>query len=232
MTRSACRCWSSSWFVGEVVLSKGQEWDWLGDHLARPDARHFILGGLGCIIFWGCATHVVNFRALGERTLAGLPTSSDPRYALFAGTKSLLGLLETLFGYDALKTGVGDVACRNLCRPGDADRRPPDWPQDGCAMADRRGLLLMTAGNYWMSQLNLDISRAASCCASGAPGHGVGMFCSCERSRLPHTPLALRGRSSAHRVATQRGGQRRGVLVPDLPRAARSVSRPAAWGVS
>ena len=41
----------------EVVLSKGQEWDWLGRSvLARPDAGHFIWGGFGCLDLLGVAS--------------------------------------------------------------------------------------------------------------------------------------------------------------------------------
>jgi DHA2 family multidrug resistance protein len=60
----------SSW---EIMLSKGQEWDWLGDPFWRVQTLLglFVLG-LGCLIFreMRIANPVVNFRPLGERNLA------------------------------------------------------------------------------------------------------------------------------------------------------------------
>ena len=38
----------------------------------------------------------------------------------------------------------------------------PAGPRARCALADRGGVLTMAAGNYWMSQMNLDISPGRS----------------------------------------------------------------------
>ena len=79
-----------------------------GSILARPDARHFFGAGLIALIFWELRHRnpVVNFRVLGERNFAACCIIIFCAYlALFAGTKSLLGLLQTLFGYDALRPG-------------------------------------------------------------------------------------------------------------------------------
>src|SRR5262249_43819694 len=60
----------SSW---EIVLSKGQEWDWLGDPFGRVQTLVvlFVLG-LGFLIYreLRISNPVVNFRPLGERNLA------------------------------------------------------------------------------------------------------------------------------------------------------------------
>src|SRR5438034_1257317 len=59
-------CW-------EIMLSKGQEFDWLGDPFGRVQTLLilFVLG-LGALIFreLRIGNPVVNFRALGERNLA------------------------------------------------------------------------------------------------------------------------------------------------------------------
>ena len=102
---------------------------------------------------------VVDFRALNERNLAACCIIIFCAYlALFAGTKSLLGLLQSLFGYDALKTGLvmspsGFFAVAAMPIVGRLIGLKVD-----ARWLIAAGLLIMTAGNYWMSQLNLDIS--------------------------------------------------------------------------
>jgi DHA2 family multidrug resistance protein len=57
----------------EVMLSKGQEWDWLGDPFWRVQTLAFFFsGGLVALIFWELRHRnpVVNFRVLGERNFA------------------------------------------------------------------------------------------------------------------------------------------------------------------
>ena len=59
-------CW-------EILLSKGQEWDWYNDPFWRVQtlAVLFVVG-LGALVFreMRIANPVVNFRPLGERNLA------------------------------------------------------------------------------------------------------------------------------------------------------------------
>src|SRR5277367_2650588 len=60
----------SSW---EIMLSKGQEWDWVGDPFWRVQTLLFgFVFGLGFLIFWELriSNPVVNFRVLRERNLA------------------------------------------------------------------------------------------------------------------------------------------------------------------
>ena len=225
-------------FSWEVMLSKGQEWDWLGDPFWRVQTLVIsLVVGLVALIFWELRHRnpVVNFRALGERNFAACCVIIFCAYlALFAGTKSLLGLLQTLFGYDALKTGLvmspsGIFAVLAM---------PIVGRLIGLKLDARwliaAGLLLMTAGNYWMSQLNLDISPGQVVWPRVVLVVGAfGMFCPRERSRVPlYAARVARGGHWHIESPAQRGRQRRGVVVPDLRRAARPVSRPAAWRVS
>jgi MFS transporter, DHA2 family, multidrug resistance protein len=146
----------------EVMLSKGQEWDWLGDPFWRIQTLAICFTiGLAGLIFWELRHRnpVINFRPLAERNFASCCIIIFCAYlALFAATKSLLGLLQSLFGYDALSTGLvmspsGIFAVIAM---------PIVGRLIGLRMDARwligAGLLLMAAGNYWMSQLNLDIS--------------------------------------------------------------------------
>jgi MFS transporter, DHA2 family, multidrug resistance protein len=77
---------------------------------------------------------------------------------LYAASTSLPGLLQSLFGYDALSAGLvmspgGLFAVAAMPIVGFVLGRGMD-----ARWVIITGLLVMTAGNYWMSQLNLDIS--------------------------------------------------------------------------
>ena len=184
-------CW-------EVMLSKGQEWDWLNDPFWRVQTLViFFAAGLVALIFWELRHRnpVVNFRVLGERNFAACCIIIFCAYiALFAATKSLLGLLQTLFGYDALSTGLvmspaGIAAVLAM---------PIVGRLLGLRMDARwliaAGLLLMTAGNYWMSQQNLDISPNQAVWPRVLVVAGLSVcFAPANVAAYLYTPLALRG---------------------------------------
>jgi DHA2 family multidrug resistance protein len=102
---------------------------------------------------------VVNFRPLGERNFAACCIIIFCAYAvLYGASTSLPGLLQSLFGYNALAAGLVmspagffavlamPIVSRLLGRQTDAR-----WLIGA-------GLLLIAASNYWMSRMNLDIS--------------------------------------------------------------------------
>src|SRR5262249_11269453 len=97
----------SSW---EVLLSKGQEWDWLGDPFWRVQGLMILFAlGLAFLVFRAMriSSPVVNFRVLGERNLAISCVLMFSAYALlYAAATSLPGLLQSLFGYDAYHSGL------------------------------------------------------------------------------------------------------------------------------
>jgi MFS transporter, DHA2 family, multidrug resistance protein len=182
----------------EVMLSKGQQWDWLGDPFWRVQTLAiFFVAGLVALIFWELRHRnpVVNFRALGERNFAACCIMTFFAYlALYASTKSLLGLLQSLFGYDALSTGLvmspaGIAAVLAM---------PIVGRLLGLRMDARwliaAGLLLMTAGNYWMSQLNLDIGPGQAVWPRVVLVAGLAVFFApANVAAYLYTPLALRG---------------------------------------
>jgi DHA2 family multidrug resistance protein len=95
-------CW-------EVMLSKGQEWDWLGDPFWRVQTLLIVfvlsLAGLLCreLTF---ASPVVNFRVLGERNFAvSCGITFGALAVLYAASIALPLLLLTSFGYDAYAAG-------------------------------------------------------------------------------------------------------------------------------
>ncbi len=185
----------SSW---EIMLSKGQEWDWYNDPFWRVQTLFllFVLG-LGLLIFreMRIANPVVNFRALGERNLAACCIIIFCSYAvLYAASTSLPGLLQSLFGYDAYVSGLvqspsGVFAIMMLVVVGFLIRRGTDarWLIAG-------GLLVMAVANYWMSILNLYVSpwqvvwpRVVLIC-------GLSMiFAPLNVAAFKYTPLHLRG---------------------------------------
>ena len=184
-------CW-------EVVLSKGQEWDWLGDPFWRVQTLLALFAvGLVGLVFWELRHRnpVVNFRPLAERNFAACCIIIFCAYlALFAGTKSLLGLMQTLFGYDALRTGL-------IMSPAGA-AAVMAMPIVGRLIgmrADTRwliaaGLMLMTAGNYWMSQLNLFISPGQAVWPRVILVLGLSVcFAPANVAAYLYMPLALRG---------------------------------------
>jgi DHA2 family multidrug resistance protein len=149
----------SSW---EIMLSKGQEWDWLGDPFWRVQT---LLGlfvvGLCFLIFreMRIDNPVVNFRPLGERNLAVSCIIIFCAYGVLYGVStSLPGLLQSLFGYDAYISGrvqspAGLFSILTLLVVGILLSRSTDarWLVGA-------GLLIMAAGCYWMALMNLYIS--------------------------------------------------------------------------
>src|SRR6201987_3218634 len=146
----------------EVMLSKGQEWDWLRDPFWRVQtlAILFVVGLIGLIV-WESRhpSPVVNFRPLQERNFAVCCLIIFCAFAvLYAASTSLPALLQSLFGYDALSAGLvmspaGFFAVLVMPFVGRALGKGTD-----ARWLLAAGLLIMAAGNYWMSQLNLDIS--------------------------------------------------------------------------
>jgi DHA2 family multidrug resistance protein len=121
----------------------------------------FFTAGLIGLIVWELRhpNPVVNFRPLAERNFSACCVIIFCAYAaLYASSTSLPGLLQTLFGYDALSAGLvmspaGIFAVIAMPVVG----RLLGWGTDARWMI-ATGLLLMTAASYWMSQMNLDIS--------------------------------------------------------------------------
>jgi len=146
----------------EVMLSKGQEWDWFGDPFGRVQSLLlvFVLC-LGALIFreLRIANPLINFRTLADRNFRSCCIIIFCAFGvLYANTNTLPSLLQSLFGYDATTSGlvlspsglaaviaimvVGALLSRGV------DARYPMFV----------GLITAAVGNYWLSQLNLDIS--------------------------------------------------------------------------
>jgi MFS transporter, DHA2 family, multidrug resistance protein len=146
----------------EILLSKGQEWDWLGDPFYRIQTLALLFGGgLSLLIYreMKIANPLINFRTLKDRNFAACCVIIFCAYGvLYANTTTLPGLLQSLFGYDATTSGLvlspaGFFAIMSLLCVGICLGRGVD-----CRYLMVAGLILLGAGNYWMSRMNLDIS--------------------------------------------------------------------------
>ncbi len=187
----ALSCW-------EVLLSKGQQWDWLGDPFWRVQTLAILfVSSLAILIVRELRIEnpVVNFRPLAERNLAICSIIIFCAYGvLYAASTSLPGLLQTLFGYDAFRSGmvmspsgVGSVAM--LLLVGVLLGRGID-----ARWMIAAGLLVAAAGNYWMSLTNLDISPWQVVWPRVLLASGLGMlFAPVNVAAYLYTPRHLRG---------------------------------------
>ena len=184
-------CW-------EVMLSKGQEWDWLSDPFWRVQTLAMICAvGLAVLIFWELRhpSPVVNFRPLGERNFAACCIIIFCIFAvLYAASTSLPALLQSLFGYDALNAGLvmspaGFFAVVAMPLVGRALGRGLD-----ARWLIAAGLLIIAVGNYWMSQMNLGISPGQAVWPRVMLVIGLALcFAPANVAAYLYTPLALRG---------------------------------------
>ena len=215
-------CW-------EILLSKGQEWDWYNDPFwqAQTLAVLFVVC-LGALVFreLRIANPVVDFRPLGERNLAASSVIIFCAYGVLYGASVCLpSLLQSLFGYDAFVSGLvmspsGVFSILMMLVVGVLLGRGTD-----ARWLIAAGLLVMAAGNYWMARMNLYIS----------PGQviwprvvlivrPVDDLRPDQRGGLPlHPPAPARGRGRPVRPAPQRGGQRGHVDQQDHRATARAV---------
>jgi len=149
----------TSW---EILLSKGQEWDWFGDPFLRVQTLAFLfVAGLVGLIFREMRydNPLVNFRTLKERNFRMCCIIIFCAFAtLYANTVSLPALLQSLFGYDATTSGLvlspsGVFAIIVLAIVGRLLGRGVDARYLMAA-----GLSILAIGGYWFSRLNLEIS--------------------------------------------------------------------------
>jgi len=145
----------------EVLLSKGQEWDWLGDPFGRVQTLLVLfLLGLGGLLSreLRSANPLINFRTLADRNFRACCLIIFCAYGvLYANTTALPGLLQSLFGYDATTSGLvlspaGVGAIMVLFVVGWLLTRGVD-----ARYLIAVGLLTLALGNYWLALGNLDM---------------------------------------------------------------------------
>jgi DHA2 family multidrug resistance protein len=184
-------CW-------EIVLSKGQEWDWFSDAFGRVQilATLFVLGGAG-LYFWEMRhpSPIVNFRPLRDRNLViSCIIISCAFGVLYGSSTQLPAMLESLFGYDAFHAGLvlspaGVFTILAIIVVGALLGRGVD-----ARWLIGTGLLIVAAGNFWMSQLNLDISPGQVVWPRVVMVAGLGfVFAPINVAAYLYIPRSLRG---------------------------------------
>jgi DHA2 family multidrug resistance protein len=185
----------ASW---EVVLSKGQEWDWLGDPFWRVQTLLivFVLALAGLLYReLTFASPVINFRVLRERNFAvSCCITFGGLAVLYASSVALPLMLLTSFGYDAYAAGrvlwpAGVFSVVALLVVGRLLGRGTD-----ARWLIASGLLLMAAGNYWLALMNLYISPSQAIWPRVVTIIGLSlMFAPLNVAAFLYVPKHLRG---------------------------------------
>jgi MFS transporter, DHA2 family, multidrug resistance protein len=185
----------ASW---EILLSKGQEWDWLGDPFWRIQTllTVFVLGVV-LLVFWELRidSPIINFRVLGERNLAVSCIVIFSAFAvLYCGSIGLPALLQTFFGYDALAAGLilspgGISSISALVVVGFLLGRGAD-----ARWLIAAGLVVVALSNYWLAYMNLQISPWQAIGPRMVLTGGLGLiFAPINLAAFKYTPRHLRG---------------------------------------
>jgi DHA2 family multidrug resistance protein len=182
----------------EVLLSKGQEWDWFGDPFNRVQSLTLLfVGSLAGLIFreMRIANPLINFRTLADRNFRACCVIIFCAFGvLYANTTSLPGLLQSLFGYDATTSGMvlspaGVFAVMMLFVVGVLLSKGTD-----ARLLMAAGLLTLGVGNYWMSRMNLGISPWQVVWPRVVVILGLSMlFAPLNVAAFQHIPRELRG---------------------------------------
>jgi DHA2 family multidrug resistance protein len=182
----------------EVLLSKGQEWDWFGDPFWRIQTLAAVFAFSLVALVWHelrTPNPLINFRTLLDRNFrASCVIIFCAFAALYANTVSLPGLLQSLIGYDATTSGLvlspaGIGAVILLPVVGALLGRGVDARH---VMAV--GLLVLAAGNFWFARLNLGVSPWQVVWPRVVVIAGLSMlFAPLNVAAFQHVPRELRG---------------------------------------
>jgi DHA2 family multidrug resistance protein len=182
----------------EVMLSKGQEWDWLDDAFWRIQTLLivFVLALAGLLYReLTFASPVINFRVLRERNFAvSCGITFGTLAVLYSASVALPLMLLTTFGYDAYAAGrvlwpAGVFSIVTLLVVGRLLGRGID-----ARWLIALGLLIMAAANYWMVLMNLYISPSQAIWPRVVLIIGLSlMFAPLNLTALLYIPKHLRG---------------------------------------
>jgi DHA2 family multidrug resistance protein len=146
----------------ELLLSKGQEWDWLGDPFGRVQILLFVFVlGIAGLVIWELRQEkpIINFRPLRDRNFMISCVIIFCAFGVLYGSSTLVPtLLESLFGYDAFHAGLvlspsGFFAVAAVIVGGRLIGKGFD-----ARWLIGAGLIIVAAGSFWMSRMNLDIA--------------------------------------------------------------------------
>lgn len=187
----AMSCW-------EVVLSKGQEWDWVNDPFWRVQTLMILfLLGLTLFIFRELRTAhpIVDIRVMGDRNFTTCCIILFSAFAvLYAASIALPAMLQLLFGYDAFHAGLvlspaGFSSIAVMIIAGILMARQVDtrW-------LIGTGLVVIAIANYWMAHMNLQISPWQVVWPRMLLAAGLGfIFAPINVAAFKYVPQHLRG---------------------------------------
>ncbi|MBX6313177.1 MAG: DHA2 family efflux MFS transporter permease subunit [Isosphaeraceae bacterium] len=195
----------------ETLLSKGQEWDWFRDPFGRVQALAMGFGlGLVGLIAWELRhpAPVLDLRPFRDRNFAMSGLIAYTAFAItFASLVLLPSMLQTLFGYNAVWSGLvmspaGLFSIPTIIVSGYLIGKKVDV---------RRlivlGACLMAVGAYWYSLMNLQVG----------PGHLIwprvvqqigtsGLFTPLSVAAFRYLPKELRGPAAGIYAALRNEG--------------------------
>jgi MFS transporter, DHA2 family, multidrug resistance protein len=184
-------CW-------EIVLSKGREWDWLGDPFGRVQTLSLLFAaGLVLLLVreMRTASPIIDFRVLRERNFAVCCIILFCAFGVvYCASMALPMLLQALFGYDALQAGLamspsGISSMAAMVVAGILLGRQVD-----ARWLIAAGLVVMAAGNYWMARMNLQIDMAHVVWPRMVLVLGLGLiFAPASVAAYKYVPAHLRG---------------------------------------
>lgn len=187
----AISCW-------EVILSKGQQWDWFGDVFWRVQTLAGLLVVAAIWFVWRemrIANPIVSFRPLRERNFLMSCIIIFCAYGvLYAASTSLPGLLQTLLGYDAYHSGLvmspsGIASICVMIVVGFLLGRQVD-----ARWLIGAGLIIVGLSNLWMSNATLQVSPFFVIWPRVVLASGLGLlFAPLNVAAYLYTPKELRG---------------------------------------
>ncbi len=146
----------------EVLLSKGQEWDWYNDPFLRVQALAAgLVVGLVGIVVWERRhpAPILDLRPFADRNFAA---SSVVAYVVFvivyASTVLMPSMVQTLFGYNAVWSGLVMSPAGLFSIPAMALVGYLIGKKVDARWLVALGACLMAAGSYWFALLNLEVS--------------------------------------------------------------------------
>ncbi len=146
----------------EIVLSKGQEWDWFGDPFGR--VQFLTIGfavGIVSLILWELRhpSPVLDLRPFADRNFAASGLIAYIAFAItYAAMVLLPGMLQTLFGYNAVWSGLVMSPAGLFSIPTMAIVGYLIGKKFDARWIIIFGAILMWAGASWYSQMNLGVS--------------------------------------------------------------------------
>jgi DHA2 family multidrug resistance protein len=182
----------------EVLLSKGQEWDWYNDPFGRVQVLFGVFAvGLVGIVVWESRhpAPILNLAPFRDRNFVAAGVVAYVAFAILYASMTLLpGMLQGLFGYNAEWSGLvmspaGLFSIPVMAFVGFLMGRRID-----ARWLIMIGATLMAAGAYWFAHLNLDVSPSQIVWPRVVQQMGTSfMFAPLSVAAFRYMPKHLRG---------------------------------------